>query len=248
MSAGLAYSAGLWLMPPRQRTNIMAIGHNLAIAVPGVRVRQLRLNQHTPEAVWTVHSHDHGQLLIYLTGRGRQSAEGNNYDCRPGTIIHHPPGVSHSFEREMTRPPLVLVIDLDLEMVHSTPHPCAQMPDADLNKVRTAVMRLFQIRQVRILLADERTRLQRVYIAPDAAALTALLGAPQFTEVHKDLRAYADLGAPGQRAADFFKPGEADTVYLVDPLGNWMMVYAPDSDYKKMLKDVKYLLKMSRIG
>ena len=48
---------------------------NLAVTVPGVRVRQFRLNQHTPEAVWTKHSHEHGQLLVYLTGRGRQKVQ-----------------------------------------------------------------------------------------------------------------------------------------------------------------------------
>lgn len=121
---------------------------NLAITVPGVKIRQLRLNQHTPEAVWTAHSHDHGQLLVYLTGRGRQMAEGNTYECRPGTVIHHPAGISHAFERALIRPPLVLVIDLDLEITRATPHACAQMPDADLAKVRTAMTRLFQIRQV----------------------------------------------------------------------------------------------------
>lgn len=121
---------------------------NLAITVPGLKVRQLRLNQHTPEAVWTAHSHDHGQLLIYLSGRGRQTAEGRVYECRSGTIVHHAEGVSHSFERALVRPPLVLVIDIDLEITRATPHPCAQMPDADLGKVRACLTRLFQIRQV----------------------------------------------------------------------------------------------------
>jgi len=121
---------------------------NLAVAVPGVRVRQLRLNQHTPEAVWSTHSHDHGQLLIYLSGRGRQKIAEKMHECRPGTVIYLEPGAMHGFERQMVRPPLVLVIDVDLEITRSTPHPCAQMPDADLTKVRGSVTRLFQIRQV----------------------------------------------------------------------------------------------------
>ena len=121
---------------------------NLAVAVPGVRVRQLRLNQHTPEAVWTTHAHDHGQLLIYLSGRGRQKIAGKMHECRPGTVIYIEPGAMHGFERQMVRPPLVLVIDIDLEITRSTPHPCAQMPDADLTKVRGSVARLFQIRQM----------------------------------------------------------------------------------------------------
>lgn len=121
---------------------------NLAIAVPGVKVRQLRLNQHMPEAVRTAHSHDHGQLLVYLSGRGQQTAEGRVYECRSGTVVHHPEGTSHSFERVLVRPPLVLVLDVDLEVTRATPHPCAQMPDADLARVRACLTRLFQIRQV----------------------------------------------------------------------------------------------------
>ncbi len=121
---------------------------NLAVAVPGVRVRQVRLNQHTPEAVWTNHQHDHGQLLVYLSGRGRQKVNEKRHDCRPGTVMFVEAGVEHCFERELVRPPLVLVIDIDLEITRATPHPHAQMPDADLTKVRGSVMRLFQIRQV----------------------------------------------------------------------------------------------------
>lgn len=121
---------------------------NLAVAVPGVRVRQLRLNQHTPEAVWTPHTHDHGQLLLYLKGRGRQNIDGKVHECRPGTVMYLAPGASHGFARELVKPPLVLVMDVDLEITRSTPHPCAQMPDADLTRVRGSVTRLFQIRQV----------------------------------------------------------------------------------------------------
>jgi AraC-like DNA-binding protein len=121
---------------------------NLAVTVPGVSVRQLRLNQHTPEAVWTKHSHHHGQLLVYLTGRGQQQVNEKAYDCRPGTAMYLEPGAVHGFARELARPPLVLVIDIDLEITRATPHPCAQMPDADLTKVKGAVARLFKIRQV----------------------------------------------------------------------------------------------------
>ncbi len=121
---------------------------HLAVSVPGLQVRQLRLNQHTPEAVWTSHAHERGQVLVYLSGRGRQVVQGKPHDCRPGTVIYVEAGVEHGFERILVRPPLVLVIDLDLEITRSTPHPCAQMPDADLTKVRGSVARLFQIGQV----------------------------------------------------------------------------------------------------
>ena len=121
---------------------------DLSVALPGLRVHQVRLNQHTPEALWTEHTHEHGQLLVYLTGRGRQPMAGKVFECRPGTVIHIPPGTPHTFQRELARPPLVLVIDLDLELTRATPHPCAQMPDADLTRVRTAMSKLFAMKMV----------------------------------------------------------------------------------------------------
>ena len=40
----------------------------------------------------------------------------------------------------------------------------------------------------------------------------------------------------------------AQTLYLIDPLGNWMMVYPGPSEYKGILKDIKRLLRVSQIG
>ena len=119
---------------------------NLGLSLPGLTVHRLRLNHHMPEAVWTTHAHDHGQLLIYLSGRGRQMLDDRPHDCRPGTVVWVPPGMTHAFSRQMTRAPLVLVIDCDLASTRATAHPCAQMPDASLTKVRAAVTRLFALR------------------------------------------------------------------------------------------------------
>jgi cytochrome oxidase Cu insertion factor (SCO1/SenC/PrrC family) len=106
--------------------------------------------------------------------------------------------------------------------------------------------KLIQIRQVRLLLADERSRVQRIYIAPDAAALQKAKA--QFDKEQPDLIYLADTGRAGERAADFFKPTDPNALYLVDPRGNWLMVYPAASEYKGILKDLKYLLKLSNIG
>jgi hypothetical protein len=37
-------------------------------------------------------------------------------------------------------------------------------------------------------------------------------------------------------------------IYVVDPLGNVMMFYAPDAKPKGMLEDMKRLLRLSSIG
>ncbi len=43
-------------------------------------------------------------------------------------------------------------------------------------------------------------------------------------------------------------PQRAQRTYIVDPLGNLMMSYAPGSASKGMLEDMKKLLKLSHIG
>ena len=108
---------------------------NLGIALPSLRVHRLRLNHHMPEAVWTTHAHDHGQLLVYLTGRGRQQMGERTYDCRPGTVIHVPAGEAHAYSKQMQRAPMILVIDLDLEVTRATAHPCALLPAADAKEI-----------------------------------------------------------------------------------------------------------------
>jgi hypothetical protein len=124
-------------------------------------------------------------------------------------------------------------------MVYLAPADCAE----------TCKGRVYHSRQIRTALDRDARRLQRVYIAPDAAALAAakaLLGVE-----HPDLVLAADNGAPGSRAADFFQPAPADSLLMVDPLGNWFMVYAPKpdavADFKGILKDLKKLLKQSQV-
>jgi hypothetical protein len=125
------------------------------------------------------------------------------------------------------------------DMVYLAPADCAE----------ACRQRVYHSRQIRTALDRDARRVQRVYIAPDAAALAAakvLFGAE-----HPDLVLLADAGAPGSRAADFFQPAPADALLMVDPLGNWFMVYPPkpdaNADFKGILKDLKKLLKQSQV-
>ena len=43
-------------------------------------------------------------------------------------------------------------------------------------------------------------------------------------------------------------PQTAGSTFLIDPLGNLMMSYAPDAKPKGMLEDMKRLLRLSQIG
>lgn len=108
--------------------------------------------------------------------------------------------------------------------------------------------RLLLSRQVRTLLNQDRGRVQRVYIAPDPAARDAALA--QLPAEHPDLVIVADTGAAGARAQDFFSQAgdDPDAVYLLDPNGVWLMRYSGELDYKRVLKDIKKLLRFSTVG
>ena len=98
-------------------------------------------------------------------------------------------------------------------------------------------------RQVRLALNQNRARVQRVYLAPGPAALDAaraLLGPG-----HPDLVFVAENGG---RARDFFQPTGADALYLIDPLGNWLMVYPDAVEAKGLHRDLKKLLRFSQVG
>lgn len=106
--------------------------------------------------------------------------------------------------------------------------------------------RLILTRQVRLALAKKRQRVQRVYVAPDDARLAAARG--QLADAHPDLVFVADRGAGGARLADVFAPPEPHAVQLVDPLGNWAMVYTGTIDPKGLHRDLRKLLHFSQAG
>jgi cytochrome oxidase Cu insertion factor (SCO1/SenC/PrrC family) len=112
--------------------------------------------------------------------------------------------------------------------------------------------RLYDTRQVRIALDRDMKRVQRVFIA-DAGCCD-----PQFLrDQHPDIvavRASAEA-APLLALLEGSGPGGPERlpfaesrVYVIDPLGNLMMSYAPNAKAKGMLEDMKRLLRLSSIG
>ncbi len=107
---------------------------------------------------------------------------------------------------------------------------------------------LYNTRQVRTALARDMDRVQRVFVAQGECCDLEFL-----RKQHPDLitvRATADaapLLAP-LRTSPTDDPATAERVYLIDPLGNVMMFYAPDARPKGMLEDLKRLLGLSHVG
>jgi hypothetical protein len=105
--------------------------------------------------------------------------------------------------------------------------------------------RLYDTRQVRLALDREMNRVQRVFIGDsDCCDLQELKAA------HPDLILIRASPADEPLLALLPKGAAAvnTRVYLIDPLGNVMMLYAPDVKSKGMLEDMKRLLRLSSIG
>jgi hypothetical protein len=103
--------------------------------------------------------------------------------------------------------------------------------------------RLVLTRQVRLALNQNRGRVQRLYLVPGVAAAAA--ARDQLAAEHPDLVVLAETEP---RAAAFFQPTDPEALYLVDPLGNWLMVYAGAVEHKGLHRDVKKLLRISQVG
>jgi cytochrome oxidase Cu insertion factor (SCO1/SenC/PrrC family) len=107
---------------------------------------------------------------------------------------------------------------------------------------------LYNTRQVRLALNRDMDRVQRVFVAAGPCCAWDYLD-----REHPDLiivaatQAAAPLSAllPSYGGID---PATADRIYLIDPLGNLMMSYAPDAKPKGMLEDLKRLLGLSSVG
>jgi len=107
------------------------------------------------------------------------------------------------------------------------------------------------MRQVRIAQNENMKRVQTLYMVlgdglPDA--LGEML-ASEYSNMDMML-APADLAE--QFSAEFLIDGvsmdAAERIYFIDPLGNLMMYYPADANPGGMLKDLKKLLKYSKIG
>jgi len=104
---------------------------------------------------------------------------------------------------------------------------------------------LYKTRQARLAQGENLARIQRLYLLPSENSLEKLqpiIGEhPRmtFALLQKDSLRHV-LTTLGEGA-----PGK---VYLIDPLGNVMMRYSSDDTAKDIIKDLKHVLRASRIG
>ncbi|MFO1426818.1 MAG: hypothetical protein U1F11_07555 [Steroidobacteraceae bacterium] len=103
---------------------------------------------------------------------------------------------------------------------------------------------LWVARQARQLLAEDMSRVQRVFIATAGCCNAEFLA-----REHPGLDVVQPLDPAARELVARFPTADAPySLYVVDPLGNLMMRFDTRGDPTGLLEDLKKLLKLSHIG
>jgi len=107
---------------------------------------------------------------------------------------------------------------------------------------------LYKMRQIRKAVGEDRSRINRVFLLSDTSEIDSFKTLlPDYQGMHVIKPSNETYQ---QFITNFSIAGEAteDGIFIIDPLGNYMMAYPKDADAEKILKDVRRLLKVSKIG
>jgi cytochrome oxidase Cu insertion factor (SCO1/SenC/PrrC family) len=117
-------------------------------------------------------------------------------------------------------------------MVHVGPAAC----DAG------CVQQLYLMRQLRTAQGKEQSRIERLWVLTDDAAVD-----PQLLGEHEGLHVWRPSGAAFAEQFPAARDRSAH-IYMIDPLGNLMLRFPEQAEPKGIMKDLKLLLKASQIG
>jgi cytochrome oxidase Cu insertion factor (SCO1/SenC/PrrC family) len=101
---------------------------------------------------------------------------------------------------------------------------------------------LYHMRQVRLALGRDLPRVQELLLPA-----TGILVSPETLAEHPQIKVLlntAGFTSQLKHSADPHSTG----LYLIDPLGNLMMIFPADTDPRDILKDLKKLLRISKVG
>lgn len=107
---------------------------------------------------------------------------------------------------------------------------------------------MYLLRQIRLATDKNRERIQRMFILDDVRHLNEYL--PKLAGFEGMAVATGDRNTLDAFYAvlDDGKGQVLDRIYIIDPLGNYMMSYPIGMDPELILKDLKRLLEVSKIG
>ena len=104
--------------------------------------------------------------------------------------------------------------------------------------------RLFLQRQLREMLGRERDRVDKVWLVTDTGPLT-----PVLREALGGSAPVTTLRVPPERVAMWLTPGEGhalqDHLYVVDPMGEWMMRVPANAEPARVKRDLERVLRAS---
>ena len=103
---------------------------------------------------------------------------------------------------------------------------------------------LYVMRQTRLALNNDMTRVERVFLVSRACCDRGFLAREHAGLVVLD----ADAQSADSLLALFPAAGREHTLFVVDPLGNLMMSYDARGNPRGLLEDLKKLLRLSHIG
>jgi hypothetical protein len=107
---------------------------------------------------------------------------------------------------------------------------------------------LYVMRQTRIALNTDMTRVARVFIATGECCARDFLAREHPGLIILDASA-SEAASESTRLLGQFPPDDrAHTLFIVDPLGNLMMSYDARQNPRGLLEDLRKLLRLSHIG
>lgn len=114
----------------------------------------------------------------------------------------------------------------------------------------TCMENAYLIRQIHARMDKHSLRVQRVLLitTESVEALKAKLSDYAGQQLINNETINVEQIVNKFKLADSDKPLDANRIYIVDPLGNLMMSYKPDTKPGDIYKDLKKLLRGSRIG
>ncbi|HEY8507975.1 MAG TPA: hypothetical protein VIL32_06445 [Steroidobacteraceae bacterium] len=125
------------------------------------------------------------------------------------------------------------VFDNKWAIVYIGPGPC----DEDCRAA------LYFMRQTRLGLNNDMTRVSRIFLATGDCCDHQFLRTQ-----HAGMRVYDASSDEARALLEEFPPERAQSLFIVDPLGNLVMRYDTRKEPSGLLRDLKKLLKLSHIG